>query len=94
MTSWDGPRRAEGTPNTHPCPGPPCSGETAVPWHMLMCGRDWAALRRGAPAIARGVWRAWADGRGSGTPAHRAAVILAIDTARRLAGEGADSARI
>lgn len=89
MTSWDGPQRAEGTPAWHLCPGPLCSGEKAVPWHMLMCGRDWAALRRGAPVIARGVWLAWADGRGSGTPAHTAAVELAVLTARRLAGQGA-----
>lgn len=71
---------------THACPGPLCHGERDVPGHMLMCGRDWAALKRGAPAVARGVWSAWQNGRGAGSPAHAAAMRLAIRTARRLAG--------
>jgi hypothetical protein len=70
----------------HPCPGPLCRGEADVPADMLMCGRDWGALRRGAPMIARGVWRAWDDGRGRGTAQHRAAMQLAIRAARKLAG--------
>lgn len=93
MTSWGGPARAEGTPDTHPCPGPLCQGAKGpadVPWHMLMCGRDWSALRRGAPAVARAVWRTWADGRGSGTAAHAAAMRTAITTARRLAEAAAE----
>lgn len=70
----------------HACPGPLCRGETDVPGHMLMCGRDWGALRRGAPAVAKAVWRAWDNGAGGGSPAHRAAMDLAIRKARELAG--------
>jgi len=78
MTTWSGP--------THACPGPLCGGKADVAPHMLMCGRDWAALRRQAPAIAKAVWRAWDGGAGAGSPAHGAAMRLAIVKARQLAG--------
>jgi hypothetical protein len=78
---------------THPCPGPLCGGEADVPAHMLMCGRDWAALRRGAKPFAQAVWRAWDNGAGSGSPAHRAAMTAAIRKARELAGGVAADAR-
>lgn len=77
MTTWVG--------QTHPCPGPLCRGEADVADHMLMCGRDWAALRRGAKPVAQAVWRAWDHGRGAGSAAHQAAMRLAITKARQLA---------
>jgi hypothetical protein len=73
----------------HACPGPLCDPKQDVPADRLMCGRDWGALKRQAPAIARGVWAAWKDGAGAGTEGHRAACELAIRTARKLAAEGA-----
>jgi hypothetical protein len=53
---------------------------------MLMCGRDWGALRRGAKPYAQAVWRAWNNGEGAGSAAHRAAMAAAIRKARQLAG--------
>lgn len=69
----------------HPCPGPLCHGEADVPAHMLMCGRDWGALRRKAKPFAQAVWRAWDNGQGAGSAAHRAAMTAAIRKARQLA---------
>lgn len=70
----------------HPCPGPLCQGKADVPAHMLMCGRDWGALRRQAKPFAQAVWRAWDNGQGAGSAAHRAAMTAAIRKARQLAG--------
>ncbi len=78
MVTWSGP--------THACPGPLCKGEVDVAPHMLMCGQDWAALRRDAKPYAQAVWRAWDNGAGAGSPAHRAAMTAAISKAHQLAG--------
>lgn len=78
---WPGPHRAEGTPDTHLCPGPRCGGQREIPWHMLMCNRDWYALPK---PIRTAVWRTWQDGRGAGTPEHTRAMRLAVVIAQRL----------
>jgi hypothetical protein len=77
MATWSGP--------VHACPGPLCKGEADVAPHMLMCGRDWAALRRGAKPYAQAVWATWKNGAGAGSPAHTAAMQAAIRKARQLA---------
>jgi hypothetical protein len=72
-----------GIPNdgTHLCPVRQCRHR--VPEDKLMCPGHWQKL----PAPVRaGVLRAWAGGRGQGSPAHIAAVLAAIKIANRRAG--------
>ena len=80
MATWTGPHRAEGTPRTHKCPGPRCSGEADVPWFMLMCRADWYATPR---PLRDAVWLTWRDGAGAGSAEHSAALRLAIAAAGR-----------
>ena len=63
---------------THECPGPGCEAE--VDSSMLMCPRCWRLV---PTAVRRAVWLAWRRGAGAGTPAHRAAIRLAIAAVNR-----------
>ena len=63
---------------THQCPGPGCDAE--VDSSMLMCPRCWRLV---PAAVRRAVWIAWRRGAGAGTPAHRAAIRLAIAAVNR-----------
>jgi hypothetical protein len=63
---------------THQCPGPGC--EADVDSSMLMCPRCWRLV---PGAVRRAVWIAWRRGTGAGTPAHRAAIRLAIAAVNR-----------
>jgi hypothetical protein len=62
---------------THHCPGPGCEAE--VDSAQLMC----AAWYRVPKPIRRAVHVAWNRGAGAGTPAHRAAIRLAVAAVRR-----------
>ena len=72
---------------THLCPGPRCGGKAPIPYDMLMCRADWAAVPR---PIRNAVYRAWDNGAGAGTADHQRAVQLAIRAAQRgqPAGDG------
>jgi hypothetical protein len=63
---------------THQCPGPGCEAE--VDSSMLMCPRCWRLV---PVAVRRAVWIAWRRGAGAGTPAHRAAIRLAVAAVNR-----------
>jgi hypothetical protein len=63
---------------THQCPGPGCAEE--VDSSQLMCPRCWYQV---PTPIRRAVHIAWSRGAGAGTPAHRAAVRLAVAAVRR-----------
>jgi len=63
---------------THECPGPLCDAQV-VP-SMLMCPGCWRQVPKPVQAA---VWRAWNRGAGTGTPAHRAAIRLAVPALRR-----------
>lgn len=63
---------------THQCPGPGCAEE--VDSSRLMCPRCWYQV---AKPIRRAVHIAWGRGAGAGTPAHRAAIRLAVAAIRR-----------
>ena len=63
---------------THQCPGPGCEAEADS--SMLMCPRCWHLV---PAAVRRAVWIAWRRGVGAGTPAHRAAIRLAIAAVNR-----------
>ena len=60
--------------DTHECPGYGCTRR--VPEHMLACRADWSRIPR---VLRDAVWAAWDNGRGAGSPAHRAAITAAID---------------
>jgi len=59
--------------DTHECPRDGCTRR--VPPGMLMCRADW--LRVPVP-FRKALYAAWDSGRGAGTPAHRAAMLAAI----------------
>jgi len=63
---------------THQCPGPLCDAQVGP--SMLMCPGCWRQVPK---PIQAAVWRAWRRGVGAGTPAHRAAVRLAVAAVRR-----------
>ena len=63
---------------THQCPGPGCAEE--VDSSRLMCPRCWYQVPK---PIRRAVHIAWSRGAGAGTPAHRAAISLAVAAIRR-----------
>ena len=63
---------------THECPGPGCTEQVGP--SRLMCPGCWFQV----PKPVRGaVHIAWSDGVGVGTPAHRAAIRLAVAAVRR-----------
>ena len=63
---------------THECPVPVCTEQ--VDPDMLMCPGHWWQV---PGPIRRAVWIAWRRGAGAGTPAHRAAIRLAIAAVNR-----------
>jgi hypothetical protein len=63
---------------THQCPGPRCDAEIGP--SELMCPGHW---RQVPSAVRRAVWIAWKRGSGAGTPAHRAAIRLAVAAVNR-----------
>lgn len=63
---------------THKCPGPGCAAE--VDPSMLMCPGCWYQVPK---PVRRAVHVAWSRGAGAGTPAHRAAIRLAVAAVRR-----------
>ena len=63
---------------THKCPGPGCGAE--VDSAQLMCPGCWYQVPK---PVRRAVHIAWNRGAGAGTPAHRAAVRLAVAAVRR-----------
>lgn len=58
---------------THRCPAPVCTEQ--IDPDKLMCPRHWYQV---PTPIRRAVWIAWRRGAGAGTPAHRAAIRLAV----------------
>ncbi|MGH3220026.1 MAG: hypothetical protein ACRDPY_15200 [Streptosporangiaceae bacterium] len=67
----------------HQCPRNGCTRR--VRHGMLMCRQDWYKV----PGPLRGaVWNAWQNGLGAGTPAHRAAVMAAIQAVNRPVTDG------
>jgi len=78
VTARTWPPGARPDDDTHQCPARGCA--RPVPPGMLMCPADW---RRVPKPLQRAVWAAWDDGRGQGTPAHRAACRAAIAAADR-----------
>jgi hypothetical protein len=63
---------------THECPGPGCAEQ--VEPDRLMCPTCWYQVPK---PVRRAVWIAWRRGAGAGTPAHRAAIRLAVAAVRR-----------
>ena len=63
---------------THQCPGPGCAAE--VDPAQLMCPACWFLVPK---PVRRAVHIAWNRGTGAGTPAHRAAIRLAVAAVRR-----------
>jgi hypothetical protein len=63
----------------HRCPGPGCDAQ--VPYEMLACRRHWYQVPR---AIRNAIYHAWADGAGSGSDEHLAAMDAAIARMRPL----------
>ena len=63
---------------THTCPGPRCDAE--VDSSRLMCPGHWHQVPE---PIRRAVWIAWSRGTGAGSPAHKAAIGLAIAAVNR-----------
>jgi hypothetical protein len=63
---------------THQCPGPGCAEQ--VDSSRLMCAGCWYQLPK---PIRRAVHIAWNRSAGAGTPAHRAAIRLAVAAVRR-----------
>ena len=63
---------------THECPASLCTEQ--IDSDMLMCPRHWHLV---PAAVRRAVWIAWKRGAGAGTPAHRAAIRLAIAAVNR-----------
>jgi hypothetical protein len=58
---------------THQCPGPLCDAD--IDPSRLMRPGHWAQVPK---PVRRAVWIAWNRGAGVGTPAHRAAIRLAV----------------
>ena len=69
---------AESSVLTHECPAPACTEQ--VDADMLMCPGCWYQV---PGPIRRAVWIAWRRGAGAGTPAHRAAIRLAVAALNR-----------
>ncbi len=63
---------------THECPGPGCAEQ--VEPSRLMCPGCWYQVPK---PVRRAVHVAWNCGAGAGTPAHRAAIRLAVAAVRR-----------
>jgi hypothetical protein len=63
---------------THQCPGPGCAVEVGS--SQLMCPGCWYQVPK---PVRRAVYIAWNRGAGAGTPAHRAAIRLAVAAVRR-----------
>lgn len=63
---------------THTCPGPRCEAEVSA--SELMCPAHWHQVPK---PVRRAVWIAWNRGGGAGTPAHRAAIRLAVAAVNR-----------
>lgn len=59
--------------DTHLCPASRCAEQ--VPYGQLMCRGHWFMV---PGPLRAAVFRAWDDGRGAGTAAHRAAMLAAI----------------
>jgi hypothetical protein len=57
----------------HECPKNGCTKN--VPVEMLACSSHWYEVPK---PIRQAVWRAWDNGLGAGSPAHRRAVAAAI----------------
>jgi hypothetical protein len=62
----------------HECPAPACTEQ--IDPDMLMCPPHWYQVPK---PVRRAVWIAWRRGAGAGTPAHRAAIRLAISALNR-----------
>lgn len=58
---------------THGCPGDGCTRRVGS--GMLACRTHWYMV---PTPLRRAVWDAWRNGRGAGSPAHRAACAEAI----------------
>lgn len=65
--------------DTHECPRNGCTRRIAA--HLLMCRQDWYRIPR---PLRRAVLNAWDEGRGEGSPAHRAAITAAISAVNRV----------
>jgi hypothetical protein len=63
---------------THICPGPRCAAE--VDSSELMCPEHWHQVPK---PIRRAVWITWNRSADAGTPAHAAAIRLAIAAVNR-----------
>ena len=63
---------------SHLCPGPGCDAE--VDSSELMCAGHWRQVPK---PIRRAVWFAWNRSQGAGSPAHTAAIRLAIAAVNR-----------
>ena len=63
---------------THECPAELCTEQVAP--GLLMCPRCWYQVPK---PVRRAVHVAWNRGAGAGTPAHRAAIRLAVAAVRR-----------
>jgi hypothetical protein len=63
---------------THQCPGPRCDAE--VDSSELICPAHWHQVPK---PIRRAAWIAWNRSQGAGSPAHAAAVRLAIAAVNR-----------
>ena len=63
---------------THTCPGPRCDAEADT--SELLCPAHWYQV---PVPIRRAVWIAWNRSAGAGSPAHRAAIRLAIAAVNR-----------
>jgi hypothetical protein len=63
---------------THECPAVLCTEQVGP--DMLMCPGCWYQVPKPA---RRAVWIAWRCGAGAGTPAHRAAIRLAVAAVNR-----------
>lgn len=62
----------------HECPAPACAEQ--VNPDMLMCPRHWYQV---PGPLRRAGWIAWQSGAGAGSPAHRAAIRMAITAVSR-----------
>jgi hypothetical protein len=63
---------------SHDCPAKGCTQPVSAT--MLMCRPHWCMV---AKPLRNAIWTAWANGLGAGTPAHRAAILAAIDAVNR-----------
>ena len=69
---------AAGQVLTHECPAGLCTEQVGP--DMLMCPGCWYQVPK---PVRRAVWTAWRRGAGAGTPAHRAAIRLAVAAVNR-----------